>query len=527
MKIKLALIAVVIFNIFFCLPFLNKGYFPTQDGEWAIVRLTEMTREIRDLQFPPRWSDFLNHGYGYPLFLYTYPLPYYMGSLIHLLGISFISTIKVLFVSSMVLGSLGFYFFSKKYWGNYGGIICSIFYSTFPYRLINLYVRGSLGESIALAIFPWLLWFYDRYIDNPKKSSLFPSLFFTLLVISHNVSFLILTTFLICFLFFKMYRSNLSFIRVFIPMFEGLLLTSYFWIPIAFEKKFIVLSIMPLADKSLHFINIKDLLGLNTQQSIKPPLFLGYPQILLIPYSVFLLFKKKVLEQGVILKFYLVTLLITLLFSTSFFSFIWNLPLLNSVDFPWRLMVLISILISFVAGSLIYLKHSKIFFFFFILIFIYFSLPLIQIKNYLPNDDQYYVTNDATTTSNDELMPIWVTIKPKNRPENKVILTNGEIKDLTYTSRMIEFTANVNAADTVIINSLYFPGWKYKIDNKDINVQIIPNNGTIGIPLSPGNYKVKGTFSRTYVRLVSDIISVITVGYFLIKGINRIRVKYK
>ena len=33
-----------------------------------------MVRELKEAQFPPTWAGYLNHGYGYPLLLFTYPL---------------------------------------------------------------------------------------------------------------------------------------------------------------------------------------------------------------------------------------------------------------------------------------------------------------------------------------------------------------------------------------------------------------------------------------------------------------------
>src|SRR6185312_6859828 len=79
------------------LPYLHTGYFPTHDGEWAVVRLGDMYREIKDLQFPARYSGNLNFGYGYPLFEFAYPLPYYLGIVIHLFHIDFVNSMKLLF----------------------------------------------------------------------------------------------------------------------------------------------------------------------------------------------------------------------------------------------------------------------------------------------------------------------------------------------------------------------------------------------------------------------------------------------
>jgi len=57
-------------------PFFKPGFFETHDGGWAVVRLGAMHRAFADLHLPARWAGELNFGYGYPLFEFTYPLPY-------------------------------------------------------------------------------------------------------------------------------------------------------------------------------------------------------------------------------------------------------------------------------------------------------------------------------------------------------------------------------------------------------------------------------------------------------------------
>ena len=191
MNLKIILVITVICFIFLS-PFFKQGYFKTDDGEWAIIRLSEMRRELRDGQIPPRWSDMLNRGYGYPLFLFTYPLPYYAGSILLVFGLGLTSSIKTIFIVSTIAGAFGMYVFSKKYWDNIGGFVASVFYITVPYKLVNLYIRGSIGETVALGIVPWLFYCVDS-IGKKKYAKLFTSLLFALLIISHNVSALLFT----------------------------------------------------------------------------------------------------------------------------------------------------------------------------------------------------------------------------------------------------------------------------------------------------------------------------------------------
>src|SRR3989338_4585099 len=130
---KFPLIIIFIFCILFTLPFYKTGYFTTHDGEWSVIRLSEMVREVKDLQFPPRWSDFLNHGYGYPLFHYTYPFPYYVGEVLHLLGIGLVDSIKTLFILSVILSGIFMFLLAKELAGETAGLIASSLYIIAPF----------------------------------------------------------------------------------------------------------------------------------------------------------------------------------------------------------------------------------------------------------------------------------------------------------------------------------------------------------------------------------------------------------
>ncbi len=97
---------IVLISIPLLIPYFHSGYFPTHDGEWAVVRLSDMFRELKDMQIPARFSGNLNSGYGYPLFNFAYPFPYYFGILFHILGFSFVNTTKILFALTIPFSAL-------------------------------------------------------------------------------------------------------------------------------------------------------------------------------------------------------------------------------------------------------------------------------------------------------------------------------------------------------------------------------------------------------------------------------------
>ena len=71
-----------------------KGYFGVSD-DLHIGWLFEMDRVVKMLQFPPRYVPDLSFGFGYPLFSFVYPLPFYIAETFHLIGFSLVNSVKL------------------------------------------------------------------------------------------------------------------------------------------------------------------------------------------------------------------------------------------------------------------------------------------------------------------------------------------------------------------------------------------------------------------------------------------------
>ena len=63
-------------------PLLMAPFFSHHD-DVQVIRLYEMDKCIKDGQIPCRWVPDLGGLYGYPIFNYYAPLPYYFGELFY------------------------------------------------------------------------------------------------------------------------------------------------------------------------------------------------------------------------------------------------------------------------------------------------------------------------------------------------------------------------------------------------------------------------------------------------------------
>ncbi|MDP3918227.1 MAG: hypothetical protein Q8Q30_03580, partial [Candidatus Woesebacteria bacterium] len=138
-------------------PLMKFGYFSHQD-DLQVMRIFEMRKCFSDLQIPCRWVPDMGWGNGFPLFNFYGVSTYYLGAIISYF-VGFLNSSKILFFISLTVGSYGVYFLVKDLWGKYAGLTSSILYLFAPYKALDIYVRGALSESMALAIIPFVLYF--------------------------------------------------------------------------------------------------------------------------------------------------------------------------------------------------------------------------------------------------------------------------------------------------------------------------------------------------------------------------------
>lgn len=511
-------------------PYFHPGYFPTHDGEWAVVRLGDMFRSLRDHQFPVRYSGNLNFGYGYTLFNFTYPAPYYIGVLFHFLKFGFVDTIKILFALSVVFSAIGMFLLSARLWGNkMAGLTSAFLYIYFPYRIVDLYARGSIGESLSFALFPFVLFFLDKVLEG-KKTYLhvaFGSLSYALLILTHNIMAVLFTPVLISFIAWRMYSTKskdiLSPLLFIILSFS---LSAFFWVPALLEKNNILLSKIPIADRSIYFVHFSQLIIPRWGYGLPdhPDGFsyqIGLPQILILLTVIGLLVyfwqaRKKVVKsyhfQLSLLLVVLSVIFIFMMFSVS--SLLWQLPLLKEINYPWTLLGPLGFMISLLAGFF-WSQHKFIRYFSVVLCIVagILILPNARPSLYFDKGDSYYLTNDATTTSSSELMPLWVKSPPSLRQEKKgeVIKGDGSISNSFADSRLITFTVDAKGKTILRINTIYYPGWTIQADGVTVPIDYSNRLGVMDITVPGGRHEVVAKFGETPLRLTADILSLVGI----------------
>lgn len=489
-------------------PLTLRGHLDNDDGVWAMVRQAEMHREMKDLQFPPRWAGYLNHGYGYPLFLFAYPLPYLIGEVFMIAGVGPINTVKLLFGLSAFLSLVTMYIFAKSIWGEKGAFLSTVLYAYGPYRLTNLYQRGNLGELWAFVFFPLLLYLYKQLIATPSRSLfLITSIVTALFLLNHNASVVLFAPILATWIGWQLASVKFErrrLITTLLTGIAGLSLSSWFWVPAVVEKKYVALSISPLTYKPHHFLDWSHLLLSKIHENTSLILSLGNLHLVIVFIALLVAYRVRTRVSQTLFFLFVSVISIGMVFPIS--EPIWNLPLLKEIDFPWRMLGITLFGLSVVGGQVSLIFRNKYLIALLAGILIVVSMPRIMDAKRIERTDAFYETNDATTTSADELQPIWVQEKPQNRQSSIFFLpTVAEGAVITDNSNRLEFRLTTIESQPIILNRVYFPGWTLRANGKDIAIS--ENRGLISFASLPGTNIYDLRFEKTMIRSFADLLS--------------------
>jgi len=532
------LLLVFLLSLLPILNLLTPGLLITHDSIDHVARVANFYQSLSDGNIIPRWAGNLNWGYGHPILMFLYPLPSYAMSFFHFLDISFVNSFKLLIGISYSLSGIFMYLWLSRFLNKYAASAGAILYLFAPYRFVDLYVRGAIGEHVAFVFMPLtLLCIYNIFkikkirIKDYYFKIVLTSISFAFLILSHNAISLFFIPFIVFYIFYLYIedRSIQKLILSFLSIGIGFLYSFFFWFPAFIEGKYTLRDIVTSNEYSSRFVAFKDFIYSNWSFGGTGELTtqLGLIQILLIIASIIFLFKFYKSKDKI--KYLLIGTLI-FLFASCFLmtkesSFIWaNITTLKKLQFPWRLLTMTTFCTSLIGA--IYLDKIKIKAKNILAIFIIFLaiIPTIffwHAKEYKVYSESYFTSAFSSTTDTGESSPIWSVRSMDNFPKNNLEIIEGESNIKTYIRRSNyhEYLIETNTKTRFRENTLYFPGWNIYDNYKAINTieyQDPANRGVMTFYLDKGLHDLIIKFEDTKVRKISNYVSIVSITFTLI-----------
>lgn len=502
---------------------LHTGLPPTHDGEYHVIRFYEFDKTLRDGSWYPRWAQDLNNGYGIPLFNYVYPFPNYAASFFHFFGFSFIDSFKLNLFIATLLGVIFFYLWTRLFFDKLGALTSAVLYAYAPYRFVDIYVRGSVGEVWALCWFPAFLWTITLFIQ--KKDARYVTLagiFFSLTIFSHNILAVMFAGFGFVYLIFltwiyKLKKKTVA--STFSAFLLGIMLAAIFWLPALVEKQYV--TGLQIYNTNEHFVEIYQLLipswgtgfsagDIGNQMSLQIGLVNIFAVIMGFIFLVRL--RKKNIQLKTLLLFFLLWFFVIVFLMLRQSKPVWEvIPLLSYFQFPWRFLSLLILVCAFIAGIVVSMtthkKRKIILSVFFILSAILVTSSYTKPAYYHERTDDHYLSRDnfirGTNSPGNMFQTLWLNPKlPLQKQRMSVVAGKGNIQLHESKTNALSFIMTNQTKTTVLAHIAYFPGWEVLIDGK-LSPLTRTTDGRISFEVPQGKHSVLVMFNDTMIRKVA------------------------
>ena len=378
---------------------------------------------------------------------------------------------------------------------------------------------------MALGIIPWVIYSYTSLRNIGRLKWYHPIPLF-LLLLSHNFIGLIFLFYLALDILFNNKRK-LSFVSLCF----SLGMSAFFVLPMFFERRLLASTTNGFSfEYGEHFLYLRQLItgnwdfgysviGIGDGISFE----LGVVQLLLTLGGTIAigLAKKKMIQD----LFLIVTLVASVFMMTGRSQFVWELiPLLASIQFPWRLLFIPAFLTPVLGSHFFALikSRNKKNLLALVLIFasVYTAFPISRSNGVISLDKTVELVEEelesgTTTTFRQEILPVWAAQEGGLTSDQIYSQTkNVDVYNLDSRSNSLIFTVNNRTSATALMTIArnYFPSWRLINQDTGVAYYLKPGEGgEINFDVNPGVHQLKLIVMSTEVERLSNLISVFTL----------------
>ena len=474
-----AIIFIIIIGIWGAKALFHPGFYSSHDGEHQLARQYIFDQGLKDGQIPVRFSRQLYNGYGYPLFMFTYRLPFYAGEVFRLAGFSFVDSVKTVFLIAYILSGLTMFWFARR-WGNFAGVIAAILYMWAPYRFSVMFVRAALGEHTAAVFVPLLF----GSISSGKKVKInvvSGVVAIAGLFLSHAMMAQIVLLMFIPWAVGNWWLSKEKkyFVRRLVLMLLlGVGLAAYYLVPAAAYRG--------LTQKlnpnyfSDHFVTLRQLVyspwgytfSMKGTENDGMSFQIGIAQWLIVGLAIFVCLKRILLavRQGESLKETSGALVMVLIFFLSIFlmtersAFVWNWwKNYINIDMPWRFLLMTTFASSSLAGISykIYKNYNSYIVYLMMILLVglavYTNRNHLRVNEYFDYSDSRLAEYRGTSNSDNEYRPKWDDGGIANTISKEAVISqgSGDLTVIRSKSNLLELGVRADENIRLDINIFY------------------------------------------------------------------------
>ncbi len=519
-------------------PFIAYGLPRSSDGENHLLRLGLLDTAIRHGIYYPRWMPEMLLGYGYPRFGFYAPGGYYFTEGLHLLGLSAYTAFILTFVAGLLLAGLGMYRLAADVLGEnqrVAALAAGVAYLYAPFLITDTYMRGDFSEVLALGIMPWALWVARRLLRSaqPGRYLLAFALIVGGLALLHPLVLMLMAPVLGVYMLLHWWLSGRQ-TRVAgwaaVGLAAAMGISAFYWLPVVGERGTLATTGVEIArmawlpGSAWRWRTFLDTRPAYDYAETWPVVRLGLVQVGLAIAGLALA-RRRDAEW---------LFFVGLAIVTGALMGQWALPLwrsselLTSIQFMWRLLVLMSLPLALFAGGAAapFRGASKT-----AAAALIVALVILAQRPRLAHE-QYYAAQSVDLSA--PVMAQWELERDALRGATGItslqeFRPRWAGRTLTYSGEPVSAAANLaaialrgNALDVTLdvqseggplrFTSFYYPGWRVTANGRVLPTYPSTNLGLLTVDLPSGAQELSVTWAGTPLQHTGGAVSLVALG---------------
>jgi hypothetical protein len=493
--------------------------FSAHDVRWHLVRIAQWHRGVLDGVIYPRFLHDVYWGHGGPVMLFYPPGPYVLSEAFCLAGAGPMRALELGMVTAFVVGAVGIFLLARSVLGPTAAGVASAAYTLAPYHLLNAWVRAAYAEQLAMAVLPFLLLAARTCVARPvARTAVWLAFASALVVLAHLISAVVFLPLAAAYGAWQVLSAPgphrlKACACLGTGLAGGVLLSAFYWIPAVIERpSTYILETHAISYRpEPHLLSWRQLFetwwgfGVSGPGPDTMSFQIGWVHIAAIAAGVLLC-----LRAGSVVRreagFWLAVIAVTVFLTTSTSWWVWQIvPLLSSLQYPWRLLSVVALGSSLCAGALVRLAdHQEVW-----RAAIAAAVVAMTILVYFPfaatrppvHSDEEFTPESISKAMSAERMWLPKGARPERTTGSRLRAVRGAAAwevEVDRTHRL-EALVHSDSGATLGARILYFPGWRAQVDGETVPLRA-DDTGTILVDVPAGDRRLRLTFGSTPLR---------------------------
>lgn len=547
----------------FLWPLLRHQIPCTDDGAYFLYQAVALNHAVSNGVIFSRWLPDAAFGYGLPFLMFFEPLTRYLIVILLMMGISGPLSLNLVACLGIVLLGWGAYRLCRDVSDSeVAGLVAGVAAMSAPYTALLVYRRGAIAELFGLALLAWTLWAMQQTgRDRSAWAIIRAALLWGLLGVTHNISTMLYAPLIGGYALLVGWLSAPDgerpcwrmWSRPLLPYAAGFGLSAFFLIPAFLERNLVRSAVMSSVRNNTYYYQFVPVGELLLPAGPANPAWLNPTQSNHVGFALALIaltglagglvaHRDRLRRTRLIVFGALVALALCMMTAAS--RPVWDaIPLLAFVQFPWRLAGLTSLFMAVLAGVGVHLATdwlarrlarwaSLLAIGLACLLLIgaglagtyppaWCNLPL---RPSIADVHRFEADYGAGLHDLGAAFPVTVPAIPEESPLladyaagrtlrrfDESALPAGTQATVTY--RPLGAIVEVDAPQAFIARyQVYaFPGWTVRVDGKPVPSWPDESTGLLAFDAPPGQHRIAIGFGPTPLRLLSTLISALTL----------------